>query len=184
MDEQNVRHYRFLWLERASRSDEGSLAQLRKDLPAVYAWLYRHDHDWLISQNKTLFHHPSRQTKSRIDWQLRDLEIAAQIREASYELLQLPGKPKRITFSLLGHKIGRISLLEKHVQKMPISKSVLEEVVESREAFAIRKIHWAYQQLREQGIDDPPKWQVVRASGCGRLEKVPEIKKILEDLCG
>lgn len=54
-------------------------------------------------------------------------------------MLNSEGKPERITISKIGKKIGRLSLLEKHLDKLPLTKDYLQKHIESVEDFQKKK---------------------------------------------
>jgi hypothetical protein len=56
------------------------------------------------------------------------------------EMLNSTEKPERITISLIGSKLGIRALLEKHLDKLPITNQYLDSVKESRRDFQLRRI--------------------------------------------
>ncbi|WP_342782620.1 TnsD family Tn7-like transposition protein [Thermosediminibacter litoriperuensis] len=49
-------------------------------------------------------------------------------------------KPERITINLIGNKLGMRGFLEKHLEKMPLTKQYLDSVKESKRDFQLRGI--------------------------------------------
>ncbi|MDK2920039.1 MAG: hypothetical protein PWQ37_2772 [Candidatus Petromonas sp.] len=80
------------------------------------------------------------------------------------EMLNSTEKPERITISLIGSKLGIRGLLEKHLDKMPLTKQYLNSMKESRRDFQLRRVKWALQELKSQG-EIPKLWKVLRKAG-------------------
>jgi transposase len=66
------------WLDATARLAQPAAKVLRQQLPAVYAWLYRNDRDWLRAQLARLPHAAPQKT-SHVDWPSRDAELARQV---------------------------------------------------------------------------------------------------------
>lgn len=99
----------------------------------------------------------------RIDWDKRDNEIAQEVITITINLLT-QNKPKRITITAIGKQLGKLSLLEKHINKLPITKFILEDVTESTEEFQKRRIVWAVEQLILRG-DSLDSWKIKKLAG-------------------
>ena len=74
------------------------------------------------------------------------------------------GKPLRITISSVGSRIGMRPLLEKHLDKLPMTKAYLNKKTESTKDFQIRRLQWAIQELKEDG-QVLSLWRVYRKAG-------------------
>ena len=111
-------------------------AQVRAALFKEYAYLYRHDKEWLFE------HLPALEKKKTptfvVDWNSRDQEYKAKIRKLHQGLLRLE-KPVRITISVIGNRLGILSNLEKHLDKLPLTQKMLSEITESVQQFQIRR---------------------------------------------
>lgn len=138
-----------------------SRAELRKSQPALYAWLYRHDRPWLMEnmpQPKRGSHR-----NNRVNWKQRDLQIASEILEAVARLKSI-SPPVRVTVSRVGKEIGRLSLLEQHLDKLPRCKELLEKSTETIEIFRIRRVHSTAEDLRGKS-EELVKWKLERQAG-------------------
>ena len=168
--------YRDRWISYLSRFPSLTTTELRRIIPSVYTWLYRHDRDWL--QN----HKPKTRKRStnsgRIDWVTRDQELAQLIQNMAQELRDSVTKPRRITVSLLGAATGNLALLQKCLKKLPITASVLENVCESYKAAAIRRISWAAGELIRRGVP-VTQAHLIRLAGIGRCVSDPIVKSAL-----
>ncbi len=153
--------YRDAWFHMKDKRPNASIKALRADLPGVYIWLYRNDRTW-FDENKPTRRTP-RASAARVDWARRDADLAHLLRRAALQVLT-EAKPVRLTRSRLGRMIGYAGMLDKNLNKLPECKVVLDEIMESREAFAVRRIRLASSHLRESG-GQVPRWQFARLCG-------------------
>lgn len=70
-----------------------------------------------------------------------------------YEQLWASEKPIRITTSLLGKRLGIIANLERHLEQLPITKRLLEQITESVEQFQIRRCCRIIDNLKNESSD-------------------------------
>lgn len=139
-----------------------SKTEIRKMNPALYARLYRADRMWLEKESPK----PKVRTKTttRGNWLERDREIIEIAKEAVTDIQNLQGKPKQVSKSAIGHAIGRKAILEQHLDKLPLTKAYLEQVIESDEKYRLRRINWAIEQLESKG-KVIMKWEILRKAG-------------------
>lgn len=123
--------------------------QLRRRIPAVYAWLYRNDRDWLNAQPPAAAGHIP--NKPRLDWPSIDIRTAQTIGQEAARLRSLD-PPQQITRLALECALGQSGWLEKRLQKLPLCVTVLSEVTESVEEFQCRRVIWAAEELLNQGL--------------------------------
>jgi hypothetical protein len=170
------KRHRETWLTLQREHPEASKTTLRQMAPATYAWLYRNDREWL-NQNSPTLRVPVSAT-NRVDWHERDKLILAQVMDVLPQLLKAE-KPVRITTGRIGKTLDVQALLEKHIDKMPLTKAYLESVSESIENYQIRRIKWAIVKLEQQGQEVQP-WKVVRMAGLGE-DYSQKVQEALED---
>jgi len=119
------------WLELRALYPLGSILALRHRAPGCYAYLYRHDRDWLRS------HCPARQipTKpaSRVDWHARDLRLAQKVGRTKELLLQESARPTRISWSALARQLG-VPWLRPGTTKLPLTITMLAAAAETQGA--------------------------------------------------
>ena len=152
---------RNIWLILQQENLELSKTEIRKLAPDVYTWLYRHDKKWLNDNSPQL-----KQPKAsidKVDWSIRDGQISIQAQSAVDKLLQ-EDKPIRITVGRIGGSLGLKALLEKHLDKLPLTKAYLESVTETVEDFQIRRIKWAIEELDRQG-EEIKEWKLLKLAG-------------------
>jgi hypothetical protein len=87
----------------------------------------------------------------------------AQVQEAVQKLLVV-GKPIRITMSKVAKAIGQLALIEQHLDRMPLTKTYLDSVIESIEEYQIRRVRWAAETLDHRG-ESVDRWKVIRMAG-------------------
>jgi hypothetical protein len=164
-------YYRGEWFKLMNHYPDKSKTELRQLNKAVYAWLYRNDKEWLkFNSPEPIYTYKN----TRVDWDKRDKEILDKVKVVVEEILNSTKKPERVTISLVGSKLGIRGLLEKHLDKMPLTKQYLDSVKESRRDFQLRRIKWAVQKLENEG-QEPKMWKVLREAGirkefCQELE--------------
>lgn len=158
---EHEQNYKTAWLKLRDDYPRLSKTELRKMNPSVYMWLYRNDRNWLNANS------PNRIGRSspiqRIDWNKRDKEIANEIIPTTINLLT-QHKPRRITISYIGKQLGKLSILEKHIDKLPLTKFILKEVTESTEEFQRRRVAWAIEKLTLKG-ESLDSWKIKKLAG-------------------
>ncbi|MBW4522819.1 MAG: TnsD family transposase [Scytolyngbya sp. HA4215-MV1] len=174
-----LNRYRQEWLTARQEYREVGRTVLKKQFQRIYTWLYRNDRAWLEA------HLPPRLAKSspavRVDWENRDIELAGAARQAALHLQNKPSKPTQITIAAIGRELGQLALIQRHLDKLPVTAQVLSELIENRETFALRRIQWVVECYREEGIC-PQRWQLVRrASLRPEIEESPIVQKALEE---
>ena len=149
------------WLDIQRLEPELKRTALANRLPAAHAWLYRHDRVWLEA------HSPPSSGRSspgcRMDWQAIDRDLAAALRRAAAELSGL-ALPVRITLAELERQIKRGGWIGRRRAKLPETAATLAAVTETVEAFQIRRIAWAWNEV-EKADPTVPLWKVRRLAG-------------------
>ncbi|WP_102272446.1 TnsD family Tn7-like transposition protein [Cytobacillus massiliigabonensis] len=156
-----VERYRGEWLNIRKQYPLSSKTELRRLNNRVFTWLYRNDRNWLNRNSPKL--KSTVNYNNRVDWKRRDEEIHENVRGAVGDMLSI-GKPLRITISSVGSRIGMRPLLEKHLDKLPMTKAFLNEKTEGTKDFQIRRLQWAIQELKEDG-QFLSLWRVYRKAG-------------------
>ncbi len=132
---------------------------------------------WLL-EHTPLCEKPKTQSH-RVDWEKRDLQLAEDVEVAALLIKNLPGRPVHITISTIGRETGRLALLQQHLDKLPRTAGVLKEFVETREAFAVRRLWWAVTVLSQEQIY-PERWLLIRKAGVARLKDQLEVKDAID----
>ena len=107
---------------------------------------------------------------NKVDWEKRDREILDEFINVIEQLLNYEGKPERVTICRIGKKIGKLSILEKHLDKLSLTKEYLEQHLETVEKYQKRRIKWAINELigKEEVVKE---WKVLRIA---RLKNIDE----------
>jgi hypothetical protein len=153
--------------------------EVRKHLKKQYAWLYRHDKEWLfehlpISQKRT---NCNPWSKSRVDWNLRDEEVYSKL-ESLYSRIITEINAPRITKSFISKMLNNSSNLYKNIEKMPKTRKLLSEIVESVQEHQKRRIIKTYQDLINNHIEIRT-WILIRKSGINPKRISTEIKEFI-----
>jgi hypothetical protein len=120
--------------------------------------------------------------KQRVNWIQRDKEIAGERNKTLLEQRSGMNKPVRTTVSRIGRSIGKLSLLEQHLDKLPICQGILNINMETEEQHQIRKIDWASKKIKQQG-KRPVNWRILRVAGI-RVLKTKKVEQYLRDIIG
>lgn len=102
--------------------------------------------------------------RMRVDWERRDLELSWMVEQVCKAILvESNSKPVRITITLIGKRIGKLSWLEKYQYKLPVTMSILTTYIESVSQFQIRRVRWAAERL--SGEWPIKRWKLEKLSG-------------------
>ena len=150
------------WIQLQKVNPGYMATELRKSNQALYSWLYRSCKKWLL--DNTPKGSTSLKRKTRVDWATRDDELAIQLSVYITSEWSSLNRPKQVTVTSLGKSAGNKALIEKHLDKLPRSRYVLENTKETSYEFQIRKAFWATHQLEQQN-EELVTWKVQRIAG-------------------
>lgn len=150
--------------------------ELRRANTSGYMWLYRNERDWLLSvlpNSKTII-----RTKRRIDWEERDREYSfLLIKEAINILIEEP--LIRVTKTKLAKTLDLQSRFEKYLDKLPVCKTILDDVTETIEDFQIRRIRFYGEKFRKENIHYT-KSSLLRSAGLNN-RSIESVKFVILD---
>jgi hypothetical protein len=149
------------WLQLRERVPQFSVTQVRTVAPALYAWLYRHDREWLRQNSPTLSHRNDR--KRQDSWRERDRFIAQSIQQAASRLRHQP-KIVKLTRTALLREAGFIWLDKRKLKDLPITSASLTVLVDSRHSYALRRIVKVKSRYAT-AHDVVPIWKIIREAG-------------------
>lgn len=135
---------------------------LKDQLYKQFMWLYKNDREWL-EKNLPESTRTINIRDTRDLWVKRDAEIL-RLLKSEYKKLISCKELRRITISLLGRRINRLSLLEKKMDKLPRTKKYLDEVTETVEDYQCRRVNIICRRLYEEGRL-LKEWEVIRLCG-------------------
>jgi hypothetical protein len=153
--------YRNRWIEHRNLHSNKNRTELRRGSPNVYIWLYRNDNDWLYENLPPK--ESATSTNKRVNWEERDYEIARLIK-IEVDKIMAVDPPERVTVSRIGQRIQKLALLEKKLNKLPRSKKILEELMETVEDFQKRRIKSIAAKKREAN-KEIKEWELIREAG-------------------
>jgi len=156
-----IEEYRERVLHAIKEYPELSRTDIRSKCQKEYVFLYRHDKGWLFRMLPTK--KPQKGGKGYIDWDQRDLEVLSQLQKAQMELLNR-AKPIRISKTSLGKEIANLSLLEKHLHKLPCCTEFIEKVSETKQQFQLRRCQIIVRRMHEEGLP-MFEWRLQREAG-------------------
>jgi hypothetical protein len=174
-DNNLFQYYRKAWLEAQETYPEKTKTELREITKSHYIWLYRNDRQWLDINSPE--HQKLPNSNNRIDWVKRDSEVLNKVQKAVKEIRNSNDKPVKISLSRVGMMCGLQGLLDKHLDKMPQTKSYIESVVETDEDYRKRRIRWAINNLDVSG-EEIKAWKVMRLAGI-RKEYEKQVEECL-----
>ena len=163
--------YQYQGIKYARKSLEGG---------ALYAWLYRHDRDWLIHWNQQ--HKLERLASGpRIDWDQRDRIVVRQLLKIIKDLDNSLDHP-RVTSNWLLKKIPTGTSLAKNLHKLPLVSLCLKRYSERIEDYQIRRISKVFIELKEENIE-LKRWRLLRRATLSKERITEEAQQFLEMVC-
>jgi hypothetical protein len=180
IESEMLERYRTQWIHAITEYQGMGVMFLRKKFPSIYAWLYRNDPIWLKAHLPTP-KPTSKMKASTVDWQKRDKELSEMVAFSANRLRNYEGGPIQITVSSIGRDVGHLSLLQQHRDKLPMTAQLLDSVAETREAFAVRRLKWASEQYRKEGII-PKRYELIRRAGVWRIASKHDIRFFIQEM--
>ena len=153
--------YRERMLRVIKEYPELSRTDLRNQCQKEYAFLYLHDKEWLFEMLPT--GKPQKGSKGYVDWDQRDQEVLSKLQKAQIELLNRE-KPIRISKTSLGKEIVNLSLIEKHLHKLPCCAEFIDRVSETKQRFQLRRCQIIVRRMHEEGLPLLD-WRIQREAG-------------------
>jgi hypothetical protein len=154
--------------------------RIRKLLGKEYDWLRRNRTEWFNNNMPK----PNSQKRDsalafkKVDWNQRDIELCAKVRKVLDEILS-ENKFIRITISYISRKVNYSPLFE-HLDKLPLTKALVLENIESNDKFHIRKINTVVEELLKEGKLN--KSRIIEA--CGLMRRSNAIENYINQLLG
>ncbi|MDC7429288.1 TnsD family Tn7-like transposition protein [Acinetobacter baumannii] len=144
---------------------------------AIYAWLYRHNYQWLQkfnSQHQVIRPAP----ETRFEWYKRDREYVKALLRISYQCKENLGTPRHSANWYL-MQLPQHSTIEHNLAKLPLVRRFLIKYVESITEYQLRRVCVAVESLSS---DYQPLhlWRVFRLAGLSKERITPDAAKILK----
>ena len=172
--------YRDEWLQVVRENPDKGRVGLRRLANYTSTWLCKYDKDWWEENT------PKKkyvQADSTIDWETRDKEILQCVKQTVQEILESDEKPQRISLRLIKTKSG-LKSFDLQLDKLPLTKSFINSVIENPMDLHKRRIQWAIDKLNEEG-KALTVTNITAMTGVGnkyRKQVVEEIKRVLGEL--
>lgn len=142
--------YRNRWLKVKSDHPYLTRKQLLDQENFLYLWLKRNDAEWFENH---LPQQASKQMKQeRLDWKQIDLTLSKKVEGICKNISDSDEFPIRICISEIIKRIGHKVWLDKRHEKLPLISQVIDENIETLEAFMLRKIKWTTKYFIQEGI--------------------------------
>jgi hypothetical protein len=182
--------YREQWTALVKTTPGVNVAVLRKILPSVYRWLETHDKEWLMAnrppskqklrpKNQLPLSFRSTQEKTvQEDLNTRDMQLADAVRACAQAIMKEPGYPNKVTKRKILITVLGVGHFDRY--KAPLTASALQNVVETPETFALRRIQWFIQKC-EQEQRHPTRGEFIRSVNIDHILHLPRIMHALNE---
>ena len=182
--------YRAQWTKLVETTPGANVTALRKKLPGVCGWLETHDKEWLMAnrppskprqrpKNQMPLSFRSTQEKTfHEDLNTRDMQTADEVRACAQAIMNEPGYPNKVTKRKILVTVLGIGHLERY--NAPLTVAALQDVAETPETFALRRIQWFMQKCkREQRY--PKREQFIRSINIDHVLHIPRVQRALNE---
>ncbi|MGI6538940.1 MAG: TnsD family Tn7-like transposition protein [Caldicoprobacterales bacterium] len=188
--------YRNKWLQIVRENPGKGRVELRRLGKYACTWLCRNDREWWEKNT------PKKkyvQADNTIDWETKDKEILQRVKQTVQEILESDKKPQRISLRLIKIRSG-LKSFDIQLDKLPLTKSFINSVLETPLDLHKRRIQWAIDKLNKEGkaltvsnitamtgVGNKYRKQVVEEIKSGEfpsLNRKYEISPLCRELCG
>jgi hypothetical protein len=166
------------WLSVIEAYPDASRKQLRQLSNYLYFWLRRNDLEWFEKHLP-----PTRNTRRRpslIDWESVDNRLSTSVKVSALRIKNLAGRPIRVSITAIIKEVGRRSWLERRLDKLPLTAKVIEEFVESPEAFEIRKVLWSAESYMREGFCPTRAQFIMQAGVKNKTGRTPAVQSMID----
>lgn len=170
--------YRGRWVRAVAEHPGLGRSAVKSKSFTAYNWLVVNDKEW-FERNA-----PPRQKPPGppilVDWSNRDTEFVAEVEAAYKQLVSAPGRPVRASRRALARAIKQLGAVYKSADKLPLTNRTLDELGESAEAYAVRRIEWATECFRQENTK-ANRWHLLtRAAVSAQMAVQPSVVAALE----
>lgn len=121
------RRCRRRWLRYITANPHSGVKAARLAEPAVYAWLYRNDRDWLKAQTFVM-ERVARSPLARVDWDQRDRQLSEQVSRVALELHEAEPN-RRIKLFQIYQRLPELKAKLFKMDRLPLTRSALYAVL-------------------------------------------------------
>jgi hypothetical protein len=186
----DISWYRTQWLAllQDTPQAEGRTA-LKRKRPRVFEWLNKYDKEWLrahlppkksrVRQRTPLFAPSINEEPLHEDVTSQDAQIAEAVRAKAALIITLD-PPKRVTMHRIRADIPQVWQLKNMPEKAPLTVQALRDVIETWEAFAVRRIWRKVQKYQEKQVC-PSRNGLIWSTNVHPYLHVPIVKQALDE---
>lgn len=115
------------WLNATAANPRSGVKIARALQPAAYAWLYRHDREWLEVQNSSL--QPFvRDQAPRIDWDSRDSQLALEVKRIGLELATT-AQSSAVNLWQIYQRLPELKAKLSKLDRLPLTRVAIQAVI-------------------------------------------------------
>jgi Tn7-like transposition protein D/TniQ len=185
--------YRAQWLTLLSEMPEATVYKLRARSRDVWNWLLQNDREWYdahLPPRKSrrsppvqvyVDSEPLGKTSLYKDVESYDYHIAETVRRVAQKLIDNPGPPKKVSAAEISRHVPEVRRLKYQPDKAPLTERALQEAIETREAFAIRRLEWVVRKYQEEQIL-PQRGNLIERAHLGPILSNPAVKQALDEI--
>lgn len=145
---------------------------------AIYAWLYRHDREWLLTNVPAKVKQAA--LAQVVDWDARDALLLQKCRMLQKKGM-LVNQKGRTSKSWLMKQIDNSASLEKNQRKLPRTISYLASLAESIETYQRRRVVQVVTMLSKTH-EQIKIWMVYRKAGIRKAYQTPSLDKYIHSV--
>lgn len=163
--EKTVNKYKEKWLALMKEYPGASRSELRIKDPRTYNFFGRNEKEWFNVNSP-----PAENIKAnRLQqlWEERDIQLLQQTIQLIEKWDEGEMKISRITISRIGRRLGKSSMLNKHMEKLPKTKEYIDGVIEDDKTFIKRNIRFVILNAQRNG-DNLAVWEILNKVGAYR----------------
>lgn len=142
-----------------------------------YAWLYRHDREWLLKVNLK-YQRKIVNPDIKADWPKRDRKTVKRLFKLLYKY-ELDLSSPRHSRNWFLKQLSCSSTVERNLHKLPLTYLFFQRYSEPVESYQIRRLTRVYSELRIERTTIK-RWCLLRASGLSDERIVPLAKWLLD----
>jgi hypothetical protein len=177
MLQESLKSYRSRWINIVQATPGATRNHLIVKNSYIYLWLRRNDSKWLEAHLPPPRKYVHRMY--RLDWGNIDSELSAAIELATTRIRSLPGRPLRVSITALIKIVGHKSWIERYLDRLPATFQAIETHLELPEEFELRKVKWANEQYKQEGIHPTRSQFVKRASISPKAGSAPKVQSAI-----
>lgn len=148
------------WLRVLRIHGSAGIIAAKAHAKADYAWLYRHDREWLLATNAPF--HMAPKPIATVDWNSRD-HLLCRKAIAIAQALYILSPPVRVSMTRLQRSLEDATVTWNHRPLTGLS-CLLDHLAESQSSFGKRRVDYAIEKLQHSGCYTDL-WRIKRAAG-------------------